>query len=76
MKEVTDANQHFYELKQCQKDNRIQKMYHANQLLGTAHYLLALRGWKYGIRDNDLFVKANTWNNNSFQNIYTGQGLF
>ena len=24
-KEVTDANQHFYELKQCQKNNRIRK---------------------------------------------------
>ena len=32
-KEVNDANQHFYELKQCQKNNWIQKMDRVNRPL-------------------------------------------
>ena len=46
-------------------------------VLGTVHYLLGVQGWKYSIRGNNFFVKANIRGNNFFfQNINTGQGLF
>ena len=32
--------------------------------LGTAHYLLGVRGWKYSIRGNNFFVKASIRGNN------------
>ena len=39
-KEVSDANQHFYELKQCQISNLIQKMDCVNRPLDLKNFIL------------------------------------
>ena len=35
-----------------------------------------LRGWKYNIQGNNIFVKASIQDNNFSFKTYTGQGLF
>ena len=44
--------------------------------VGTAHYLLGVRGWKYSIWGNNFFVKASIRGNNFFSKHIYGARTF
>ena len=46
------------------------------QFLGTAHYLMGVRGWKYRIRGNNFFVKTSIWDSNFFSKHIYGTRTF
>ena len=43
---------------------------------GTAHYLLGVRGWKYSIRGNNIFVKASIRETTFFKKHIYGARTF
>ena len=45
-------------------------------VLGTAHYLLGVRGCKYSIRGNNFFVKASIRGNKFFSKHIYGARTF